>query len=454
MAGTSTRTDDPPTGLSGVLFDRYANRLALSLGAAGLAIVVYGVIAYVEVVAPIEDPGVRATVLSGYVGMVLTAFISLALIGVTTGSNTAIRLRLLSRKAERMRDGDMDVNLETERGDELGDLTRSLASMRDTLDRRLDEVERRRRETERLNREMQATAEHYRDVLQDVVDGDLSRRVDTTSDNEALESIGESINTTVAELESATANISSQMGSLSANSEEVAAAANELADTSEEAARTGQSGREAAERAIEEMSDVESEAEAAVEEIERLRAEMREIEDIVGLITEIARRTNILAVNARIESSRGEATGQGYSVVADEIRDLAEEAQEAAADIESRIEGLRDQTEETAGDITTTRERADAAADTVQDAMAAFDELVDYVEDVDRNVQNIDRATDDQAESVQSVAGMVERLSSTGAGTEDLAEPPSIDEVADTSAVADLGDAGEPDELGFERVEE
>jgi methyl-accepting chemotaxis protein len=389
---------------------RYTNRLVGALAGAGVAILAFAAVAYVLVVAPIEDPALRRSVLSGFVGLVLTAFVSLALVGVTVGSNTAITLRLLSEKATRMEQGDMDVELATEREDEFGQLAGSLASMRDSLGRRIEEVEQERRSTERLNEHMRAKAEHYDDVLGDVTDGDLSRRVDPDSENESLAAIGESINATVAELESATENIAGQMQNLSANSEEVAAAADELADTSERAAETGATGRESAREAIEAMSDVEAEASDAVEEIERLRAEMEEIESAVGDITEVARRTNILAVNARIESSRSDGAEQGYSVVADEIRDLAERAQEASQDIERRIEDLRAQTEETAMDITETEAEAEAAAETVRDAMDALDRLVEYVEDVDANAQNIDRATDDQAESVQSVAAMVDKL--------------------------------------------
>jgi methyl-accepting chemotaxis protein len=397
----------------GPVRDRYANRITLALVAAGVAVSFFGVIAYFRVASQV-DPSVRGAVVSSYVGLVLTTFVSLALVGATVGSNTAITLRVLSSKARRMEDGEMDIRFDTERTDEFGDLAAALASMRDALVERIEEAERRRRETERLNRDMRSKAEHYQTVLDAVTNGDLSKRVDPESDVSALQSIGESINETVAELEAATDEITRQMESLSANSEEVAASANELAATSERAARTGTAGREAAEVAIKEMTDVEDEAENAVEEIERLREEMAEIEEIIGVITEIARRTNILAVNARIESSRSEATGQGYSVVADEIRELAEEAQDAAGDVEQRIDRIRAQTEDTANDITSTRERADEAADTVTEAMDALDTLVEYVEDVDRNAQNISLATDDQANSVQSVAQMVETLASAG----------------------------------------
>lgn len=407
-------------GARSLVWGRYANRLVAALSGAGLVVVAVAGVAYVDVVAPIDDPAVRDSVLSGFAGLVLATFVSLALVGVTVGSNTAITLRLLSEKAGRIEDGDMAVEFDTDRTDEFGELARSLASMRDALQERIDEVEREQRRTERLNEHMRTKARHYEDVLDDVVEGDLSRRVDPSSENEALESIGQAINATVAELESSTENIARQMESLSANSEEVAVAADELADTSERAAETGATGRSSAEDAIDQMSDVEAEAEAAVEEIERLRAEMAEIEETVAVITELARRTNILAVNARIESSRGESTGQGYSVVADEIRDLAEQAQDAAGDIRRRIETLSAQTEETAADITETRERAETAAETVRDTMAAFDRLVEYVEDVDSNAQNIDRATDDQADSVQTVAAMVDNLSSIGERREDL----------------------------------
>jgi len=389
---------------------RFSQRLVLALSGAGLAIGVVGVIEYVRVISEISDPAVQSAVTSSFVGLILTAAISLVLVAVTVGNNTAITLELLAQKARRIEDGEMNVDLSTSRTDEFGTLANSLASMRDSLEERIETIEANRQEIEQRNELIEQTAEHYREVLQAITSGDLSQRVQTDSEIEALREIGEAINLTAETLEEATQNIAVQMEHLSANAEEVAASTEELTETSEQAAAVGQQGREAAQGAIEEMNEVESETDAVVGRIEGLEAEMDEINDTLRLIAQIAQKTNILAVNARIESSRGGESGEGYSVVAEEIRELAEETKDAAEEVEQRLTTLREQIDEAGTDVRTSQQRVEHASHTVEQAMSSLEEIAMLADNVDNNVKSIGEATDEQAQSVQQVAEQVDSL--------------------------------------------
>jgi len=109
----------------------YAAKLTLSLlGVVGI-VVGAGLFVHIEAV---EALGAGSGELgSSILGLILLTVISLALIGVTIGSQTIISLRHLAGKADRMADGDLDVELETERSDEIGQLYRSFESMRRSL---------------------------------------------------------------------------------------------------------------------------------------------------------------------------------------------------------------------------------------------------------------------------------------------------------------------------------
>ncbi|ACV10634.1 methyl-accepting chemotaxis sensory transducer [Halorhabdus utahensis DSM 12940] len=441
-----------------------------------------------------------AQINSDLLGLVLLAIINLGLIGVTIGSNTALSLRRLANRASEMGGGDLDVDLTTQRSDEIGTLYRSFAEMRDSLRRKIDEAETaqdeaetarqeaeaERAEMEALSSHLEAKAEAYSDVLDRVADGDLTQRVDPDSDNDAMRTVGEELNialealeTTVADVEAFAEDVSrssdsvrrnadrvgeasrqvsqsideifdgaseqserlqdiaAEMETLSASAEEVASSAQEVAQTSQQAAEVGETGRRAAEDAIEEMHAIEEETERTRQAINDLDSDLDEIGEIVDVITEIVEQTNMLAINASIEAAHSNG-GEGFAVVADEVKNLAEETKDAAGDIEARIEQIQDQAGETVETMEATSERMAAGVETVTETVDSLETIVERAETADQGIQEIDAATEDQAETAQQVMAMVDDL--TAISQQTVTEADTVATAADeqTDSIAEV----------------
>lgn len=136
----------------------------------------------------------------------------------------------------------------------------------------------------------------------------------------------------------------------------------------------------------------------AIEAIELIQKSASGISEIVAIISEIAGQTNLLAFNAEIEAARAGEHGVGFSVVAGEVRKLAERSSTAARDISRLIE-------ESIGRIGMGTERS-------RDASTAFSEIVQSVEKTGAAIDEITRSAHVQDEVSSEVVTLIRRLSS------------------------------------------
>jgi methyl-accepting chemotaxis protein len=155
-------------------------------------------------------------------------------------------------------------------------------------------------------------------------------------------------------------------------------------------------------------ADAVADASAASRLVGQLRQSAEEIGGVLGIIDEIAGRTNLLALNATIEAARAGEAGKGFAVVASEVKGLAGQTARATEDVGTRIGLVRSATAETAGALGRVAEaiaRVDQIAAAVSAAMTAQGEVIGRIV---RQVQAVSQETDATAASMgtmRAVAG-------------------------------------------------
>ncbi|OCL26648.1 hypothetical protein U472_11765 [Orenia metallireducens] len=128
---------------------------------------------------------------------------------------------------------------------------------------------------------------------------------------------------------------------MSASIQQISASAQEVTSFAQESASQTEVGGENVRDTIEGMKEINKAVKEAVKAINDLVTNSTEVEKIIELITNIADQTNLLALNAAIEAARAGEHGQGFSVVAEEIRALAEESAKATNEIADLIKKIR-----------------------------------------------------------------------------------------------------------------
>jgi methyl-accepting chemotaxis protein len=316
----------------------------------------------------------RSTLSMGVI-VVIVSFISILLSVFITRSVT-VPLSEIVLAAERVARGDLRVKVEQTRGDELGRLQAAIAEMLKSLTRVIGEIR-----------------------------GGAGA------------------------LSSAAAQVSSTSQSLSQGTSEQAAAVEEVSSSLEEFTSGINQNAENAKRmekmAVQSARDAGDAGGVVKESVSAMNA----IAGRIGLIEEIAYQTNLLALNAAIEAARAGEHGRGFSVVATEVRKLAERSQVAAKEIRTVASSSVEVASRAGERLDQLVPSIQRSTDFTQEVAAASTEQAAGVAQMNRSMTQVDQITQRTATASEELAAAAEEMSSQAEALRQLSDFFSLDDV-------------------------
>ncbi len=347
----------------------------------------------------------------GLAGSVLLAWVIVLSITSAIAETTSVMGRLAL--------GDTSVEVSgRDRHDEVGDISRAVQVFKDNAIR----IERLTAEAEAAKRQADIDKKKAMDKMADSFEADVKAIVEAVA--------------------SAAAEMEATAGSMSAISEQTSRQATSVAASAEQASANVQTVSAAAEeltssiaeigRQVSQAATVSREAMTQARHtdgtVQGLAVAADRIGEVVKLINDIASQTNLLALNATIEAARAGDAGKGFAVVANEVKNLANQTGKATEDISRQIGAVQSATRDAvdairaiAGTISAVSEISSAIASAVEEQGAAtreiarnVDQAAEGTKDVSLNISGVTTAADEAGQAsgqVLSAAGELSRQS-------------------------------------------
>jgi methyl-accepting chemotaxis protein len=308
----------------------------------------------------------------------------------------------IAKNAEKIAGNDLSIAITNVKNkDEIGDLAKSFNHMVTSLRAMIQNIDEASQHVASTSEELMASSEQTSQATELITES--IQQIAVGSDS--------SLRGTIEATEIVT--------EISKGMDQIAQSIQDVSDASFQTSQAAKTGNETIKDSIEQMNLVHHSTDEMSKVITSLGEKSQEISRVISLITNIAEQTNLLALNAAIEAARAGEHGKGFSVVAEEVRKLAEQSGHATKDVSLLISEIQKEVDQTVRAMEMGQNRVKEGIVSVNNAGMAFNEIAgqvdlvsEQIQDVSAAIEEINASTDQLVQTINEAQKIAEQGSS------------------------------------------
>ncbi|MBD3920325.1 methyl-accepting chemotaxis protein [Paenibacillus sp. PR3] len=335
----------------------------------------------------------QQTIITG--ALPLSAMIVVVLIMILLNVFITRPIRIINRQLAEIADGngDLSQNLEVRSRDEIGELAgsfnRMTAKLRSILSQAMDTALHVASSSNQLSASAEQTTRATELIVASTQEIAASAETEQQQMTEATQAINE---------------IADGISEVSGSSDRMRASAQSALEAST-------SGSAAVQDMVQAMAEMRANVQHTSSVVQSLGSRSQQINSITDIITDLATRTNLLALNASIEAARAGEQGRGFAVVAQEIRKLAEQSGQSANQIGELIHEVVNHTGNAVDSMLTVAEQTEQGLEKTEQMNKLFLAIEHNVADVDQQAQMAATITMELAAASRQLVQITEAVS-------------------------------------------
>lgn len=205
---------------------------------------------------------------------------------------------------------------------------------------------------------------------------------------------------------------------LAQNIEKISESSGELFDNSEKTREAAETGHTVIKEAVSQMKTIDQTVQSLSNTIATIQRNADEIGSFLATISAISAQTNLLALNAAIEAARAGEHGRGFSVVAEEVRKLANETDEATNQIQSLISRMKQEVSQSAVKMEESSRYVTGGKEITEEAGYSFTHVLEAIRGITEKIHTISSATGEVSAGTEEVNAAIETIAGASHATQ------------------------------------